>query len=144
MPTAKKVQDALINALPEHLEGAIVELGSGWGQLAYALSKKYPNCQVTGYETSHIPYFVSRLYSHKTLSFKRKDLFTVPLDEAKLVVCYLYPGAMKRLENKLEGVNGLLVVSHTFSLPGYTPTKTIAVDDLYGTKIYFYSIGSSA
>ncbi len=141
MPTSYKVTKALLTSLPEHVERKIVELGSGWGNLANALAKKYRDCEVIGYETSPIPYYVSRLiYRQKNLIFKRKDFFSEPLHDASLAVCYLYPGAMQQLKTKLEmeGSSQLLIATHTFSIPGWKATKTVTVDDLYRTKIYFY------
>ena len=77
MPTASKVKKELFQALPEHLEGTILELGSGWGTLAFALGKRYPNCQVIGYEISTIPYLLSlllqRITKQKNVTFKKKN-----------------------------------------------------------------------
>lgn len=86
MPTSTKVKRVLFEALPKHLEGEIVELGSGWGTLCFPLAKRYPNCRVIGYETSIIPYVVSQLVQlflkQKNLKFIRKDFFKVPLSHA--------------------------------------------------------------
>src|SRR5713101_7824726 len=129
MPTAPRIKKKLLESLPEDFEGLIVELGSGWGTLAFALAAKYPHCQVVGYESSPIPYYYTRLLNillgHKNLHFERKDFFAVPLDEARLAVCYLYPDAMKRLKEKFkrELTPGSLVVSHTFAIPGWPCDK---------------------
>ncbi len=143
MPTSSKIKKALIQALPEQIQGTIVELGSGWGTLVFALADRYPQCKVIGYEISPIPYFVSQIlkivYKHKNVQFKRKDFFKEPLSEAAMAVCYLYPGAMQKLKSKFEKEGSpKSIVSHTFSIPGWTPEKTIEVHDLYRTKIYFY------
>ena len=57
-----------------------------------------------------------------------------------MIVCYLFPKGMEKLSKKLEKElkPGTLVISHTFALPGWKPFKTLDVDDLYYTKIYFY------
>jgi len=144
MPTTPKVARALQSMLPTLDTGPIVELGSGWGHLALRLARHYPELEVIGYETSPVPYYYSCLLGfitgQKNLRFIRKDFFNVPLDKARLVVCYLYPAAMEKLKNKLENEaqKGLFVLTHTFSLPGWQPVKTSSVDDLYSTKIYLY------
>lgn len=71
----------------------------------------------------------------------RKDFFKEPLGDASMAVCYLYPGAMKKLKEKLEkeGNPKQIIITHTFSIPGWTPSKTIEVNDLYNTKIFFYT-----
>lgn len=137
MPTSPKVQKALLSSLPVHLEGTILELGSGWGTLAFALAKRYPNTQVIGYETSLIPYLFSLLLRRQNLVFKRKDFFNEPLN-ATLAVCYLYPAAMQRLKQKLEKEGKIAIITHTFAVNGWKATKIIEVNDLYKTRIYLY------
>lgn len=144
MPTSGKVKAALFQALPK-VEGEIVDLGSGWGTLVFPLAKAFPECQITGYETSPIPFALSllrqMLQPRSNLLIKREDLFSAPLENAALVVCYLYPKAMKKLQSKFERElkEGAIVISHTFALPDWQPSKVIEVQDLYRTKIYIYS-----
>lgn len=140
MPTAPKTKRRLLQALPDEFEGKIVELGSGWATLAAPLANKYPRARVVGYETSPIPYYFSKLHRAPNLSFERRDFFDVPLSDAGMVICYLYPAAMKRLKDKFanELLPGTVVVSHTFAVPGWVPEKTVQVKDLYNTVIYFY------
>ena len=76
MPTSLKVRKHLLSLLPELDEGTIVELGSGWGNLIFPLSKKYKKCQVVGYENSPIPYIFSSLINHSSnLKILRQDFF---------------------------------------------------------------------
>jgi hypothetical protein len=145
MPTMGKTKRMLLQALPASVDGPITDLGSGWGTLVRALAKKYPNTTVIGYETSPIPYLVSKCLSLtcKNLSIKRVDFFTVNLKPFSLIVCYLYPQAMKRLEKKLQSEceKKTLIITHTFSFSALQPEKSIQVNDLFNTKIYFFRIG---
>lgn len=141
MPTSHKVRKFLFSHLPELKDGLVVDLGSGWGNLVFPLSKKYKNCEVIGYENSPIPYFFSSLLNHApNVTIKRENFLDRPLNEADLVVCYLFPKGMEKLKSKLEKElkTGSQVVSHTFAVPGWQPTKVIEADDLHYTKIYFY------
>lgn len=142
MPTSPKVKAALFKVLPK-VEGTIIDLGSGWGTLLTPLAKAYPHSKIIGYETSWVPYLVSKLRKRPNLSIIRRDLFSISLENATMVICYLYPGAMKRLQTKLdrELKKGTWVVSHTFALPGWKPLKVVEVNDLYRTKIYLYQKG---
>ncbi len=146
MPTSIKAKKCLMDILPHPLQGPIYELGFGWGTLAYPLAKRYPASQIFGYETSPIPYWVARLRSvfaqQANLHLQKRDFFQVPLADASLVVCYLYPGAMRRLKVKFEAElkSGTWVVSNTFAVPGWKPVKTLIVPDLYHTNIYLYRI----
>lgn len=145
MPTAPKVKKALLKALPNHIDGTIVDLGSGWGTLCFALAKKYPNCPVVGYESSPIPYYYSVIKKvfcgPDNVTFKRRDFFTVSMNHASLILCYLYPRAMQKLKEKFasELKPGTLVISHTFAIPSLKPDKIITVSDLYNSRIYFYT-----
>lgn len=141
MPTLPKVKRALLEALPEQMEGDVIELGSGWGTLTKPLAVKYPKCRVVGYEISPVPYLYSKLFCRKdNLEVFRRNFFSVDFTDVKLAVCYLYPGAMEKLKSKFECelARGAIVVSHTFAVPGWTAVKTITVSDMYRTKIYVY------
>lgn len=144
MPTSYKVCQALFENLPQQCRGTIYELGSGWGTLAFPLARKYPHCMIIAYENSPIPYFYSKirllLTGHQNLLIMRADFFRKGLDDANLVICYLYPAAMVKLKDKFEKElpKGTLVVSHTFAVPGWKPQQIIEVPDIYHSKIYFY------
>lgn len=144
MPTSFKAKRCLFSLLPEKLDGPIYELGSGWGTLLFPLAERYPHCLAVGIESSPLPYWASKT----SLGFKqlsnvqllRKNFFDVPLNDAGLVVCYLYPGAMKSLKAKFEKelAQGTWVISNTFAVPGWTPVASVDVGDLYRSKIYVY------
>lgn len=144
MPTTPSAKHTLFSALPKLEKGTIYELGAGWGTLAIPLAKHFPQCSVVGIESSPVPFFISTLYRafHRlpNLVLKRKDFFTEDLANASLVVCYLYPDAMRRLKDKLiqELPPGTWVVSNTFAIPGWEPENVENVDDFFGSKIYTY------
>lgn len=140
MPTSFKVKRKLLETLPKEDFKKIYELGSGWGTLAKPLAERYQKAHVIGLEISWVPYLFSLLKQTANLKFLRQDFFTCDLSEADLVVCYLYPDAMRRLAKKFDAELGkeTVVISHTFAIPGKKPEKTLIVDDLYVTKIYFY------
>lgn len=144
-PTSFKVRKVLLNELPGNFSGTILELGSGFGSLAFCLAKKYPKSQVLAFEISPIPYIFSLMLQlfqkQKNLHFFQKDFYNFNLKDGDLIICYLFPGAMNKLVKKFETElkKGSLVVSHTFALPGKKAERVVRVDDLYRTPIYFYS-----
>ncbi|MEM7175025.1 MAG: methyltransferase [Chlamydiota bacterium] len=141
MPTSVKVRNELIDHLPALKKKVIVDLGSGWGHLLFPLSKRYPSCKVIGYENSPLPYWFSSFFNHHhNVKVVRQNFFETSLCHADLVICYLFPKGMEKLKEKLqqELPAGSLVVSHTFAIPGWEPTKVIQVKDLYQSPIYFY------
>lgn len=144
MPTSEKVKGKVIASIPPETQGIILDLGSGWGNIAIHIGKLFPHCQVIGYETSPIPYYASRLWAFysraSNVRFLRKNIFDSYLGQANLVYCYLFPAAMKKLSKKFaeELKPGTIVISNTFSLPGWEPLKVLEVKDLYNTRIYVY------
>jgi hypothetical protein len=147
-PTLNIAKQGLLGLLArKKIKGKIYELGSGWGTLAFALAKQYTHCQVVGYENSIVPCLYSQIRQMFTgcenLELVCKDFYTAPLNDADLVVCYLYTGAMEKLRTKFdrELKKGTIVVSHTFAVPHWIPVDEIVVDDIYHTRIYLYVVG---
>lgn len=147
MPTASKVKRALFEqALPKEVPGIIYELGSGWGTLAFPLAKHYPRHQIFACESSIVPYAVSKIAAlfmrRKNLFLLRKDFFKINLNDGGLIICYLYPEAMRKLKEKFKNElkPGALILTHTFAIPGWEPSRVYIVNDLYHTKIYLYKI----
>lgn len=144
MPSSVKVISAVLKELESLPKVTILELGSGWGSIAFPLAKKYPASSILGYENSAVPYIYSRLknilYSYENLKLFYGDFFKRDLSVADVVICYLYPGAMAKLSEKLKNElkPGSWVISNTFALPGWTPKKIIELNDLYHTKVYLY------
>lgn len=138
-PKIKKIMGSLALG-----SGEIYELGSGWGTLAFPLAKANPQAQIRGYELSPIPWlfswFKQKIEGPSNIKFKRKDFFSLNLEGATGVVCYLYPGAMDRLKIKFESElkPGSFVLTHTFRVPGWIPTQTWIASDLFQTPIYLY------
>jgi len=130
--------------IPAESGGAVYELGSGWGHLALALAQRFPERAVVGYELSPLPWLVSRLLlrlrPRPNLVLRRADFWAAELGDAALIVCYLYPGAMRRLREKFERElpKGALVVSNAFLVPGWRPLETRHAADQYGTPVYLY------
>lgn len=142
MPTSSRVQNAFLEALPNNFNGQIYDLGSGWGTLALALGRKYPEATVIGMETSFVPYLVSRILTagRKNVDILQMDFFSLYLGEADMVVAYLYPKAMNKLGYKLDDElePNCLVATHTFAVPGWEPFIERKADDIYKTPIYLY------
>lgn len=142
-PTARK---AFLQILPDQVEGEIIDAGSGWGTLAFALADKYPNNSVIGYENSLLPFLVSwianRLFRKRNLKFVFGNFWKNSFEEAGLVVCYLYSGAMRDLGEKChhELKSGSWVASHTFRIPDWQPVKQKQVTDLYCSQCFLYEI----
>lgn len=145
-PTSTKATHILLKNLPNEVHGTVYELGSGWGFLAFAIAKRYPHHKVVGIESSPVPFWISKVIAWflqpQNLVLIRKNFFDIPIHDAGLVVCYLYPGAMEALKPKFEAElpPGAWVLSNTFAVPGWTHEKKAETEDLYHDSIYCYLI----
>lgn len=149
MPSSPRVVRESLELLPPHLEGTLIDLGSGWGNLVFALARRYPHCTIQGYELSPVPYLFTRLRlwlrPQRNIEFYYKDFFDQPLSEAQLLTAYVSPEVHERLAAKLqkECGEGVLVLTHTFALPGWHAFTHHRLDDLYRTPIYLHKAQSA-
>ncbi len=147
MPTSRKVREEMLALLPIK-KGVIYELGSGWGNLAFPLAKRFPALEIIAVEGSWIPWFFSafllKILRYPNLTLHRKNFYTLSLEDADGVICYLYPGAMERLKIKFEEElrSGAFVLSNTFAIPGWTPAHLITAKDVWRSPIYFFTAGA--
>ena len=143
-PSSRKTVRAMMAAMEDSGTGPIVDLGSGWGTLVIAFAGKYPQRQVIGYELSLVPWLFSSIRKSvsrlNNLTLYRKDFRNADLSYASVLTCYLFPGGMVSLKEKLERdkITEVLIVSSTFALPSSEPTRVILVKDMYRTPIYLY------
>ena len=144
MPSSDKAKKKVLAAIPHETQGVVVDLGSGWGNMVSGIARLLPHCQVIGYETSPIPYFLSKFWKKieglSNLKIIRKDFFDISLKDVSLVYCYLYPAAMEKLKVKFEKElkPGTVVITNTFAIPGWEPVKIWQLADMYHTRIYVY------
>lgn len=149
MPTSEKVKRKVLTSIPPKIHGTLIDLGSGWGNVAIALARQFPQCQIIGYETSPVPYYFSKMwhYFYKTSNLKlvKKDFFSISLRECSLIYTYLCPEVMNSLKEKFdkELAPGTIVISNTFAIPGWIPIQILQEKDLYNTRIYIYVKNSS-
>ena len=146
MPTSGKVRREVLSLISSQLEGEVHELGAGWGTLAFAIAAHCPRAKVIGWERSPFPYFFCRLrllfQRRENLTVRFADFHQADLKGARLVITYLWTGAMQRLGPKFEAElpGGAEVISHTFAWRGKEPVETRVTKDLYRTPVYRYRV----
>ena len=130
MPSSRKAVATFIELIPDSTDGKIVDLGSGWGTLAYPIAGRFPDATVIGCELSPIPWLYSRakgiFVRRPNLTLHRRSVFDVDLTNVEVVVVYLHPAAMRKLRAKFERElrPGTLVLSNTFVVPTWKATQT--------------------
>ncbi len=150
MPSSSKAYNAMMSLVDETGTGTIIDLGSGWGNFVIRIAKKNPQRQVIGYELSLLPWLTSTLLKNvlalKNLTLYRKNFYHEELPDAAVLVCYLYPEAMKNIAQKLliESPNIDFLISNNFALPSNKPRKKISIEDFYKSPIYLYQLAKVA
>lgn len=143
MPTSRMAKKAILSLIPPSSRH-IYELGSGWGHLVFPLAKAHPAAQIHAFEISPIPWIVSKwihfILRYPNLLIERRDFLNLDLEGADCVVCYLYPGAMRRLKDKFdkELKADAVVISNSFFIPGWGEAKVITVGKLIKTNVYLF------
>jgi hypothetical protein len=146
MPTSGKVKREVLAMISPDLEGDVHELGAGWGTLAFAIAAHCPRAKVIGWERSPFPFLFCRLrllvQRRPNLTLRFADFHEGDLKGARLVIAYLWTGAMTRLAPKFEAElpGGAEVISHTFAWRGKEPVETRRTNDLYRTPVYRYRV----
>ena len=144
-----KSRRKIIKAVSPEQEGIIYELGAGWGAVAFPLARRCPDATVVAYELSPIPWLFLKvrafLFGPSNLRILRRNFLNDNLAKAALVVCYLYPGAMKRLSSKLmiELKPNTKVISNTFEIPAWNPTMVQNLEDVMCPQIFYYKMDSA-
>jgi len=105
----------------------IYDIGCGDGRMVYLAAKKY-GADATGFELSPLVYFLARVRHFlwrskakiKFANFKNKNL-----SDADVIVCYLLPDTLARLQSKLdrELKKGARVVSYAFPIGDWQPIR---------------------
>lgn len=144
MPSLGRAPGVMLALVETPPDGAIVDMGSGWGTLAIRFARRFPQTPVLGYEVSFFPWLVSvllaRLMRLDNLRFYRRDFRSADLDGVEVVLCYLMPAGMQAVQQRLERDPGSVrwVISHCFALRGREPETLRELPDLYATPVYRY------
>jgi len=142
MPSSSKVKKEILNYLPNEPK-KIYELGSGWGTLAFPIAEKKHH--VKAFEISPIPYFYSKIVQRfrkkDCLCIHRKNFYDIDFSDADVVICYLFPGAMKKLRKKFEEElkPGAVVISNSFAVPGWKTDRVIVLNDCWKSQLLIYT-----
>jgi hypothetical protein len=142
--SSRRACRAMVEAAESAPPGPIVDLGAGWGTLAIALARRFPDRQVIGYELSWVPWAVSRLLRRllklRNLTLRRGDFLKADLSGAAVLTCYLYRQGMRGLQRKLarDRQPPTVIVSNTFTMPASRPCAVVTLEDFYRTRILVY------
>ncbi|MBN8520590.1 MAG: methyltransferase domain-containing protein [Alphaproteobacteria bacterium] len=130
-----------------HPAPVILELGSGWGTLAFAAANACPHAQIRGFEISPVPLYFARLKKwlgrYQNVTFYSQDFFDVNMGDAHIALAYLNLPLMDKLRIKFEDdlKPDSVVISNTFAVPGWRPCHEETIQNfIYTLKIYTYRV----
>lgn len=124
----------------------VFDLGCGDGRLLFEAERKRKKIQAVGFEVAPLVYLFALLkkwFFSSGASFKFRNFFRVSLRDADVIFCYLLPGTMEKLSQKIrkECRKGTRIISNTFHLPGFRPVKVLKRNRRVGLPtIYLYRV----
>jgi trans-aconitate methyltransferase len=150
-PTMPRVGRKIIEILKRDAQSrtgkpyAILDLGSGSGQLAWKIARAMPQAHITGLELAYLPWLRSvvrrRLFGPSNLTYKRLDFWPYDTSSADAVVTYLPGRIMDRVGEKLrkELKPGTLVIANTFPLRAdWVADETLSLRAPFKTNVFVY------
>lgn len=125
LPTHRKQAIKMIEFANIQPGMTVVDLGSGAGRLMFLAAKKGAN--VIGYELNPFlvlwTWLMIKIKRLTNVKVKMRSLYEADLKNVDVVLAFLFPEYMKKLEPKLfsEMKPGSTIISYSFSIPHHTP-----------------------
>jgi cyclopropane fatty-acyl-phospholipid synthase-like methyltransferase len=145
VPTRKKDLARIVDLAQLKPGEVFYELGCGGGGVA-AFVAKNTEAKVIGLEIALPFYLLAKLRQllnkRDNLQIKYKNLFSCKLTNVDLVYIFGMPGKLaKKLKTKFktELTPGARIISYTFPIPGWTPSK-VSKPSEKDLSIYLYQI----
>ena len=123
VPSSMKIVNRMMEMAKVSPNDVVYDLGCGDGRMLIAAAKRY-HARAVGIEIDPLRYLwcqflITILGQRKQIRIIFGNLFNQDLSEADVVMCYLMPDALSKLEKKLkkEMRAGTRVVSNRFTFP---------------------------
>jgi hypothetical protein len=139
--TRRVVLDLLAKYVDINRPLKVAELGSGWGGLAIKIANRFPLATIIGFEISPWPFILSRVFTslNKRITISKQDFFDDDWNKYDVLVCYLSPKHMQKIEEKILRLNQKpIVISCAFPMPNSLPTEIITIRQIVNVSVYVY------
>jgi SAM-dependent methyltransferase len=143
-PARRKIVDFAKQCTGTIPSPSIIDLGSGYGQLAAMLAREMPQANLVGIEISPAPWLFSwlrqKLTGPSNASFRRTDFFAYDISRADVVIVFLTENIIDRVTEKLrnELKPGAYVIANETPLHSDWQPAEIVELDFMKIKIYLY------
>lgn len=140
--TPLDVVEVMLDTAKVSKDDLVYDLGCGDGRILIRASQKY-GCKCYGVDLNPLCITLSKEAVSKErlqnlIKIEKKDMFSVDLSPASVVVLYVLPSMLERLKPQLLRLRpGSRVVSHEFPIQGFIADKTITVQSQDGKHIIF-------
>jgi SAM-dependent methyltransferase len=137
VPSSMQVIHQMMKMAEVGPEDVVYDLGCGDGRIVLVAAMRY-HARAVGIEIDPLRYLwcqflITILFQRKRIRIIFGNLFNKNLSEADVVVCYLMPDALAKLENKLkkELRPGTRIISNRFDFPTLNKIKEDGDATLY-------------
>lgn len=143
VPTPQKTVNKMLTIAKIQPKQIIYDLGCGDGRFIRSASRQY-KAKTIGLELNPFLYFYAKLrsFGHQNELILFQNLFQQDLSQANLIICYLLPHTLQKLEKKLltELSKGTKIISHGFCFKHLQPIHTFLPTQGEHGKIYLFEI----
>ena len=145
VPTPKKAVREVLKQAKIKKGDKLYDIGAGDGRYIHFAEKEY-GAIATGFEIDPFVYALAR-FKQIVFGWKgtmiRSNFRKHSLKDADIIICYMLPSTLKKYQTKFdkELKKGCRIISYSFHIGSWKPTKTIPAKTKTGIKkIYIYSI----
>jgi SAM-dependent methyltransferase len=156
IPTRRRTRWRMIEAIrklrPVGTTGSVIfDPGCGFGGLALALARSFPQDEVVGIDLQPLPLLVAelraRLLGLRNVTFRRGDLFKEDYRGVQVIACYLFGNVIEQLYPKWDAElhDGCVVLSNLHPMPHWLPVEIASVTEwiVANRAIYAYRLPES-
>jgi len=142
VPTDTETIRLILKEIKIKEKSIIYELGCGRAKFLRMIEKTGSPTKLIGVENLISLYLFDKIrfkLQSSQIILLKKNFFTVNLETADLIYCYLNNNTMEKLGEKfcLECRPGTQIISRSFPIPQFKPEKIIKISN---KPIYFYKI----
>ena len=139
----REVMSDLINKYKINDKCKIVDIGSGFGNLVFHVSKKNPHASIYGYEIFWFSYIISKillkLYQYSNVILIYDNFKNANFENVEIVLCYLTEDINRKITSFLQKnlKKGTILISNSSTFPSFNLIEEIKHTS-YGSIRFVY------